>query len=372
MANIAPFRWPPALDLAQLARREPESPKHLLPGWLPAGEVTLLAAHGGAGKSQVALYLGACRALGRPWYGIATERGRVLYLSAEDRADVLHWRLARICAYLGVALTELADWLHVIDASSIDSELLIEASRGEEPMSTAQYMALAESTAELIAQGPVLLILDGASDLYGASEIVRRHVRKFIRLLRRLVGEDGAVLLLAHVDKSAARGNASTDHYSGSTAWNNSVRARWALRSVDKDLVLSLEKANHASTGAEIRLKWDAQAHLYVATQPPSEAGLVGAIRERTEREAIVAAFKACAAAGITVPAATQGPRTALHVLRAQAAFPASLAPDTQACKRQFWARIEQLRALRMIGEQEIRALHRHNVRALVLEAGAS
>ena len=65
---------------------------------LPIGYLSLLAGHGGVGKTSIAKYLAACIGAGRPFFGLPVERRRVLYLSCEDRADVLHWRLARICA----------------------------------------------------------------------------------------------------------------------------------------------------------------------------------------------------------------------------------------------------------------------------------
>lgn len=364
----APELAPVALDLAALSAQTPQPPAHIIYPWLPAGEVTLFAGHGGAGKSAIALHLAVCTALGLPWCGLETTRRPVLYLSAEDPVAVLHWRLARICAHLDLKLEDLAGRLTIIDASHLDAELMLDTGRGDEPTVTALYEALRRR----IADPATLLMLDGASDLYGASEIVRRHVRRFIRALRRLVGPEGAVVLLAHLDKAAARDSSVSDRYSGSTSWHNSVRSRWALGAEADNLVLTLAKANHAKAGAEIRLRWDESAHLHLVDQPTTEGGIVGAIRERQEREGILGAISACTAAGISVPAATQGPRTAFHVLRAQAAFPESLRSDTAQIRRKFWAEIEHLRAFGTIEDQVLRAKHGHKVPVLALKAGAS
>jgi KaiC/GvpD/RAD55 family RecA-like ATPase len=349
------------LDLRVLELREPEAPRHIIADWLPAGEVTLLAGHGGAGKSLLALHLAACIALGRPWCGIATERRRVLYVSAEDRADVLHWRLARIVAHLGITLEDLGDWLRMIDASAIDAELMIESDGA--PTITPAYTSL---RAQL--RDAQMLVLDGASDLYGGSEIIRRQVRKYVRALRQLIDREGAVLLLAHLDKAAARDSSATDRYSGSTAWHNSVRSRWALGAEpDGDaLLLTLAKANHARAGAEIRLRWDASAHLYLADAAPSDGGIVGSIRDRQERDGILAAMRACAAAKIIVPAAMQGSRTAYHVLSARPELPESLRSGPGAARR-FRARIEELRHIPAFEEREMRRGNRHYTLGLVL-----
>jgi RecA-family ATPase len=349
---------PAALDLSALAEREPVAPRHIVEPWIPAGEVTLLAGHGGAGKSAVALHLAVCIALGAPWHGLSTERRRVLYVSAEDPAPVLHWRLARICAYLGVELGDVRG-LDVLDVSGTEAELMVDTPDG--PILTASYETLRERMAEAD-----VLVLDGASDLYGGSEIVRRHVRRFIRALRRLASPDGAVLLLAHIDKAIARGKETGDHYSGSTAWNNSVRARWALRPDGDGLVLALEKANHAQAGAEIRLRWDAAAHMHLPISSPTDGGMVGAIRERQERDGILAAMRACAETGIIVPAALQGERNAYNVLAARPELPESLRSGRDARAR-FRAHLEALRQIRAFTEQSIRRSNRHYTLALVL-----
>lgn len=354
--------WP-VLDLAALAARDPEPPRHIIPAWLPEGEVTLLAGHGGAGKSAIALHLGACIALGRPWCGLDVAQRHVTYISTEDGADIMHWRLTRITRHMGIVLGDLCGHLDVIDATGIDPELMAEIGRGEEPILTAHYLALVEG----IAPGGVVM-LDGASDVYGASEIVRRHVRRFVRALRRLAGEHGAVLLLAHVDKAAARNRDNGDRYSGSTAWHNSVRARWELRSEpDSDeLVLALAKANHARAGAEIRLGWDDVAHMHLPTAGAADGGIVASIRERTEQDGILAALRACAAAGLIVPAAMQGPRTAYHVLSERPELPGSMRSGRDAGRR-FRAALERLRHIGAVEERDIRRGNRHYTLALVL-----
>lgn len=358
--------FPAPLDLAALAEREPTRPEHIVADWLPAGEVTLLSGHGGAGKSAIALHLAVCIALGVPWYGMATERRRVLYMSAEDSGDVLHWRLARIAAYLRVPLSDLAGWLEILDASQVEAELMVENAHAE-PTFTVHYTALRKR----IVDPSAVLILDGASDLYGANENARRHVRRFVRGVRRLIGRHGAAVILAHVDKAAARRTAdssASNRYSGSTAWHNSMRARWELDSSDDGaLRLTLAKSNHAKRGAEIALRWDEQAHMHVAMPEAAGGGIVREIRDRNEREAILAALRACESKGITVPAATTGNRTAHHVLAAQDAFPDAL--RAKADRGRFWAHIERLRAMGAVHEVEKRGKDRHSARYLQVAA---
>jgi hypothetical protein len=130
---------------------------------------------------------------------------------------------------------------------------------------------------------------------------------------------------------------------------------------------LELAKANHARAGAEIRLRWDEDAHLLVADASPAEGGVVAAIRDRVEAESILAAMRACAAAEIAVPAARQGYRTGYQVLSAQAALAESLRRDDPAVRRRFWTLMEHLRAIGAVREVEMRASHRHSIVVLTL-----
>ena len=61
---------PVELDLGDMARRDPEPPAFIVPDMLPAGEITLLAANGGTGKSATGLHLGVCLATTRAFHGL--------------------------------------------------------------------------------------------------------------------------------------------------------------------------------------------------------------------------------------------------------------------------------------------------------------
>jgi len=162
-AAAVPIDWPAPLDLTALAESDPLPPRHIVPDWLPAGEVTLLAGHGGAGKSQLALYTAACVCLGRAWCGLEADPRPVTYVSAEDGADVLHWRLTRIAAHLGVTLADLSA-LRIIDASHIDAELMREIPYGE-PILTALY--------ELMRCGALRYVMIGSDRRIPREEIER-------------------------------------------------------------------------------------------------------------------------------------------------------------------------------------------------------
>lgn len=232
---------------------------HVVAHWLPCDEVTLLAGHGGGGKSFVALSLAVHVALGLPFGNLPTTQSNVLFFSAEDGARVLRQRLARICRALSLDVADLVGKLHLLDASDLDPALYREQ-RGfgaKQSTDTAMLGALADVVARIDAG---LVIVDNASDAFDGDEIKRASVRGFVRALRTRLARPGrAVLLLCHVNKSSAAGGrgASAEDYSGSTAWHNSVRSRLSLTpDGDTAMLIVHAKANLSGKADPVRLEW--------------------------------------------------------------------------------------------------------------------
>ena len=225
MPSSLPFAVVPFNDLATAA---PAAPTFVLEGLVPAGHVTMLAAHGGVGKSMVALMLAVAVALGLPLFGIPTRRGIAAFYSGEDGAGLLRYRLKLVCLCMGVSVDDLAGQLFILDATDDDPTLFAEVATAgrREGTTTATFDGLREF---VNANNVSLLVVDNASDAFDASEIDRARVRGFMRALARIARErDAGVLLLAHVDKGTSRGDRGphSEGYSGSTAWNNSARSR--------------------------------------------------------------------------------------------------------------------------------------------------
>lgn len=243
---------PVAVDLRSLPLVPPPVP-FVIPGWLPAGVVTLFAAHGGAGKSFIALCIAICLATGRHPFeaGVRIPRRRVLFYSAEDGLPVLQGRLRRYLDYMAVSADNLDGWFSLLDATASDN-VLFRADRGS-GATTARYDWLA---GEVRAFGAEVLIFDNASDAMDANENDRAAVRQFMSALRNVAP---TVLLLSHVDAASSMGRPrDAKGYSGSTAWNNSARSRWFLtKDAGGSLVLQQPKVNYARAGAEVLLQWD-------------------------------------------------------------------------------------------------------------------
>jgi archaellum biogenesis ATPase FlaH len=236
----------PRVSVADIYDNPSPQPAFVWAGRIPRGHVTLLGAHGGAGKSMLALQLAVAICLGRDFLGDATERGRVVFFSGEDGAPVIRNRLASIAGAARVNPRQLADSLVILDASNepaLYREVSTFSIKTGEP--TPGFHRLAEIVAEL---RPAIVIIDNASDTFEGSENDRAAVRGFMRQLRQLAAGDNppAILLLAHIQKQAV-GNRGAESYSGSTAWHNSARSRLALAPNKDDparLILTHEKLN--------------------------------------------------------------------------------------------------------------------------------
>ncbi len=234
---------------------------------IPAGQPVLLSGDGGLGKSLLALQLAVEVAKGGQWLGTFVPKGPALYLSAEDETAEIHRRLTRITD----GLDKLTD-LHIAPMADLDPQLVTPGARGSGLNTTALYDAVAARVEEI---RPALVVLDSAADYFGGNEVVRSEVRWFIARLRVLCHATGCtVLILSHPSVS---GMQSGSGLSGSTHWNNSVRARLYLtRPVGQDAdrderVLEVMKNNRGPLGKRVEMRWRAGA--FVAVEGVAEAG---------------------------------------------------------------------------------------------------
>lgn len=235
----------------------------IVPGFIPARNVTLLYGDGGVGKSLLALQLGVVVAVvetGRTWFGRPVKHGPVEYVTAEDSLDELHIRLADVTRETGVSLSDLG----ALNLTSLSDEcaLLAELTAGGALVESALYQELDQV---LRASRPALLIIDTLADVFPGNEVVRAQVRAFVAMLRRLALAHGcAIVVLAHPSLAGMEKGTS-----GSTGWSNSVRSRLYfdhMRDTDGSVldadarVLRVMKSNYAQTGTEIRMRWRAGA----------------------------------------------------------------------------------------------------------------
>lgn len=97
----------PLADLAKWATEKAQPKRFIMPGFIPAQELTLATGAGGANKSTFGQQLATCCAAGRSMLGIAVQNVTALYITAEDDEDRLHWMQEHICRALNVPMASL-------------------------------------------------------------------------------------------------------------------------------------------------------------------------------------------------------------------------------------------------------------------------
>ena len=270
----------------------------LVRDWIPFGYVTALYGDGGTGKSLLAQMLATATAIRQPWLDLETAGGgaaaiRSLAVLCEDDLDELHRRQENINRLYGCRFGELEQvrWLPRLGYDN----LLMTFDHNGRGVLTPFFEQVRQAALEFQAQ---LLIVDTAADTFGGNEIIRSQVRQFIQAaLGRLARElNGAVLLCAHPSVAGLTSGTGTG---GSTGWSNTVRSRLYLERPKPDSdeeesaapddsrrILTRKKANMASTGDSVELRWENGVFVTLGARTSSfTAGSPGgAVHARAER----------------------------------------------------------------------------------------
>ncbi|MHC8341241.1 AAA family ATPase [Pseudomonas sp. HLT2-19-2] len=294
-AETPPYRALREVKLDDVMNASLEIVRYAVNPLMPRRHVTLLGGHGGIGKSSLALAISAHVVCGLPFAGLAVEQSVVLFVSLEDEASIVRLRLRNIIEAYGLPAERVLASLRLLDGTQTIAALMTEGDGfSAQPVFTQAYRELEDA-----AHGAGLIVIDNASDAFDANENSRRMVRAFVRGLADIARKhNAAVVLLAHIDKSAARDGARGNNYSGSTAWHNSARSRLALMEQDGRILLVQEKSNLSARAEPL-------AFMFVDGVPVPEAGTQGEglTTENFDHTEIICAFKAAHDAGINVPA---------------------------------------------------------------------
>jgi RecA-family ATPase len=264
----------PLADLAAWATRKPTPKRHLMAGFIPEHEVTLLVGAGGVNKSTYGQQLCASYAAQRPMLGVELQSGTALYITAEDHFERLHWMHDHICHAVRIEPASLAGKLHL---SSVRGQLNNELATFDAENRIRPTAAFYRLKATLKATGATLLVLDNVAHMYAGNENDRAQVTAFVNLLYSLCLDLGVtVVLIAHPNKAG-------DSYSGSTAWLNAVRSQLIIEcpdaSIDPDeRVLKIGKANYGRPGTELRFRWYDFALVRENDLPPDTRGEMAAV----------------------------------------------------------------------------------------------
>jgi RecA-family ATPase len=213
----------PALNWEDIEGREPPAREWVIPHWLPAGHVTLLAGRGGIGKTLLAQHIGTAAALGRNYVEPLAARRVLMWAGEDDEAELWRRQIA-ISHHFGPPLTALTErfYLH----SYAGSDITLMAPTFGQLQTTGMLTELIEQVRDYRAE---FVILDNIARLFGGSENDRHQVTTFCALVHGACSP-ATVLLLGHPAK------AQGSEFSGSTAWEGAVRARLYLSDQPPDM----------------------------------------------------------------------------------------------------------------------------------------
>jgi len=337
------------VNIADVMSAHVSAPRFVVDRLIPCGHLTLFGSHGGSGKSILALTIGAHVAAGVPWAGFAVQQCHVLYASLEDAGEIVRFRLRKIVEAYALDAAAVIGNLSIVDGSAgltaLMSERFAFGVRQLEPTAT-----LVELRAAVGAAG--LILIDNASDAFGGSENDRQQVRTFVRALAALGHANHAgVVLLAHIDKAAAKFGAAGNSYSGSSAWHNSARSRLALVTKGAGVTLVQEKLNLGKASDPVRLRWIDPGVL----MPDGGAADVSG---SDDAQAVLHVISAAIRDGVTVSTARSGPATTQRILESVPEFPPHLRGTHG--RDDFWAAITDLQRSGRIVVEEYRTAARH------------
>lgn len=206
-----PMAW------ADLKGREPQPRAWAVQDWLPMGAAALLAGRGGIGKTLLAQTIGTCLAANLNYFADTPRPLRVLCWFGEDDHDELWRRQRDICTWAGIGMEDLVDSLVVQPYASQDITLA-----GLVYGRLTQTAIMGELREQVQDYQADYVFLDSLARIFGGSENDRHQVTTFVSWLTAACGGAG-VCILGHPGKAAG------SEFSGSTAWEGSVRSRLYL-----------------------------------------------------------------------------------------------------------------------------------------------
>ena len=222
---------------------------------LSAGEVCILSAQGGAGKSTLACALSmqfASMNAQKPeplgWNLFDGFGGGVVYITKEDTTGVLRKRMQLYAKHIDKALPE--NTLSRVKMAYISEPIFgvpEGAHQGVRPEKLPMWDAVWEQIYNL-PEPPKLIIFDTISKIYAASQIEPGGVNGFVDDLKMAAGKIGAgVLLIGHSNKEARKKPDPFEpgQVSGTGAWHDAVRGVMTLTYTDLGLILAIPKANY-------------------------------------------------------------------------------------------------------------------------------
>jgi AAA domain len=304
---VAPIDW-------DVLTGTPPAKAWAITNWL-GFEPTLVAGRGGAGKTRIVQALGTSLASGATYFEKPNgDPLNVLMWLCEDTVEDTWRQQFAINQHLHITKTHYTGRLHIVPRYGYENTLF--DLQGTSPRFTPLFKLLREQVQDLKIN---MLALDNMAQVFGANEIDRHHVTMFVNGVGGLVnGRERPFMpvFLSHVARSQG------SEYSGSAAWENSVRMRWYVGPTlpdakpDADAVPEVDvayvakrKTNHAALDAR---RFTFKGGLFVpdAVAPISAGDMSNhrIKRERTADATLIDGFAKLAAMNIAASDSPQSP----------------------------------------------------------------
>ena len=220
------------LHAGDIAWTKPPPFDFVLPG-LQAGEVGMLPAPGGTGKTFLMLQLAMSIATATPFADVwdAPRKGKVVFLTAEDTKQVLHHRLYYMHPPMEWKDNITANMDVVSLAGSIPRLLIVGKNR------TAERGDWFEDMLSL-ATGARLLIVDPLSRFHSCDENDASQMTMLVQTFEAIAKQTGAAIIFTHHSNKVAQqhGSGATQSSArGSSALTDGVRWQMNLWKMSKE-----------------------------------------------------------------------------------------------------------------------------------------
>lgn len=222
--HATPYRWP---DPRSLPPRQ-----WLLGHWLLRGEVTVIIAPGGTGKSTIGNTIALCLASGRPLLGKPLHRGpqAVWIFNLEDGLDELERQLAAACVFHDIGPEDCGDRLH-LDSGLVQP--LCTATEDREGFALAEgvFMQLETTIRE---RQIATVIVDPFVSSHAVQENSNGAIDAIAKRWKRLAQETGCAVALVHHTKKLGGREVTAEDGRGAVALRDAARVVLPLNSMSE------------------------------------------------------------------------------------------------------------------------------------------
>ncbi len=218
-----------------------EEREWLIRYWLPANTVTMFTGDGGMGKSWLTLQAAcqiACgynKAFLNPSFDLPSDADEsvqpkhIIFATYEDEPEEIKRRLGKLAhgmSWIAESMSTIKQHLHIVDMRGKGS--VWGPGIGHHIANTGDLLPIGEALRSICEEKQArLLVMDPLSGAFGGNENDRTAVYDFISSFRKW-GDTAkcAILVIGHLPKGKEAREAG---FSGSTAWEASVRSLWKL-----------------------------------------------------------------------------------------------------------------------------------------------